>query len=48
MSVLGFLQQRAIDPEGSKLTMRTHFDPAVALMDKIDLKLALPASLPEK
>ena len=45
---LGFMQQRGIDPEGSKLTMRTHVDPSVGLVGKIDLELKLPAGFPEK
>jgi putative redox protein len=45
---LGFMQQRGIDPEGSKLTMRTHFDSEVGLIDKIDLELELPADFPDK
>ena len=45
---LGFMQQRGIDPEGSKITMRTHFDQAAGLINKIDLELVLPAEFPEK
>ena len=45
---LGFMQQRGIDPEGSKITMRMHHDPAAGLIDKIDLELELPADFPEK
>ena len=45
---LGFMQQRGIDPEGSRITMRTHFDQTVGLISKIDLELKLPASFPEK
>ena len=45
---LGFMQQRGIDTEGSKITMRTHFDQAASLMNKIDLELELPADFPEK
>ena len=45
---LGFMQQRGIDPEGSKLTMRTHFDPAVGLIDKIELEFKTPPGFPEK
>jgi ribosomal protein S12 methylthiotransferase accessory factor len=45
---LGFMQQRGIDPEGSKITMRQHFDPTVGLINKIDLELELPAGFPEK
>jgi putative redox protein len=45
---LGFMQQRGIDPEGLKLTMRTNFDPEVGLVDKIDLELELPAGFPDK
>jgi ribosomal protein S12 methylthiotransferase accessory factor len=45
---LGFMQQRGIDPEGSRITMRTHFDQAAGLINKIDLELQLPADFPEK
>jgi putative redox protein len=45
---LGFMQQRGIDPEGSKLTMRTHFNPALGLIDTIELELKTPPGFPEK
>ena len=45
---LGFMQQRGIDPEGSRITMRTHFDRSAGLISKIDLELKLPADFPEK
>jgi ribosomal protein S12 methylthiotransferase accessory factor len=45
---LGFMQQRGIDPEGSRITMRTHFDQSAGLISKIDLELKLPADFPEK
>jgi putative redox protein len=45
---LGFMQQRGIDPEGSRITMRTHFDADAGLIGKIDLELELPAGFPEK
>ena len=45
---LGFMQQRGLDPEGSKITLRTHFDPAAGLISKIDLELQLPAGFPDK
>ena len=45
---LGFMQQRGIDPEGSKLTMRTHFDPEAGLISKIDLELAASRRLPRE
>jgi putative redox protein len=45
---LGFMQQRGIDAEGSKITMRTHFDQSAGLISKIDLELELPAEFPEK
>ena len=45
---LGFMQQRGIDAESSKITMRTHFDQAAGLINKIDLELELPADFPEK
>ena len=45
---LGFMRQRGIDPQGSKITMRTHFDQSAGLISKIDLELKLPADFPEK
>ena len=45
---LGFMQQRGIDPEGSKLTMRTHYDPTIGLIDEIELELKTPPGLPDK
>jgi len=45
---LGFMQQRGIDPEGSRLAMRTHKDPERGLIGKIDLELTLPDGFPEK
>jgi uncharacterized OsmC-like protein len=45
---LGFMQQRGIDPEGSSIAMRSHFDPNVGLINRIDLELTLPAGFPEK
>ena len=45
---LGFMQQRGIDVKGSKITMRTHADPAAGLISKIDLELELPAGFHEK
>ena len=45
---LGFMQQRGIDPKGSKLTMRPQFDPQVGLITNIDLELELPAGFPAK
>jgi putative redox protein len=45
---LGFMHQRGIDPTGSKITMRSHFDPTVGLIGKVDLELELPEGFPEK
>ena len=45
---LGFMQQRGIDPEGSKLTMRTRYNPTIGLIDKIELELKTPPGFPEK
>ncbi len=45
---LGFMQQRGIDPAGSKLKMRTQYNPAVGLIDQIDLELQTPPGFPEK
>ncbi len=45
---LGFMQQRGIDPQGSGLTMRSHSDPDVGLITRIELELKLPAGFPEK
>jgi putative redox protein len=45
---LGFMQQRGIDPEGSKLTMRSHYNPTIGLIDKIELELKTPPGFPDK
>jgi putative redox protein len=45
---LGFMQQRGVDSAGSKLAMRTHFDPNVGLVDKIELELTTPPDFPDK
>ena len=45
---LGFMQQRDIDPEGSKLIMRTHYNPEIGLVDNIELELKTPPGFPEK
>lgn len=45
---LGFMQQRGIDPEGSSITMKSHFDPSIGLIGKIDIDLRLPADFPDK
>jgi ribosomal protein S12 methylthiotransferase accessory factor len=45
---LGFMQQRGIDPTGSKLTMRTRYNPAVGLIDRVELELTTPPGFPER
>jgi putative redox protein len=45
---LGFMQQRGIDPTGSKLTMRTYRNPAIGLIDRVELELKTPPDFPEK
>ena len=45
---LGFMQQRGIDPQGSKLTMRTHYDQTLGLVDRVELELKTPAGFPDK
>jgi putative redox protein len=45
---LNFMQQRSIDPEGSRLSMHTYYDSAAGLIDKIDLVMQLPAGFPDK
>jgi putative redox protein len=45
---LGFMQQRGLDASGSKLTMRTHFNPEIGLIDNIELELQTPPDFPEK
>jgi ribosomal protein S12 methylthiotransferase accessory factor len=45
---LGFMQQRGIDPAGSKLTMSTHFNQALGLIDQIELQLKTPPGFPDK
>jgi ribosomal protein S12 methylthiotransferase accessory factor len=45
---LGFMQQRGLDPAGSRLTLRTHRDAAAGLVSRIELELTLPAGFPAK
>ena len=45
---LGFMQQRGLDPSGSKLTMRPSFNPEIGLIESIDLELTMPPGFPEK
>jgi len=45
---LGFMQQRGIDPEGAKLTMRTSYNPQAGLIDHIELELQTPPDFPKK
>jgi ribosomal protein S12 methylthiotransferase accessory factor len=45
---LGFMQQRGIDPAGSKLIMRPQYNPAVGLIDHIELELTTPPGFPDK
>lgn len=45
---LGFMQQRNIDPEGSALTLRTHYNPAAGLVEKIEIELKTPPGFPDK
>ena len=45
---LGFMQQRGIDPAGSKLVMRPRYNPAIGLIDQIELELKTPPGFPEK
>ena len=45
---LGFMQQRGIDAEGSKLIMRTRYNTELGLIDEIDLELKTPPGFPEK
>jgi putative redox protein len=45
---LGFMQQRGIDPAGSKLIMRSRYNPELGLIDHIDLELTTPPGFPEK
>jgi ribosomal protein S12 methylthiotransferase accessory factor len=42
------MQQRGIDPEGSKLIMRSHYNPTIGLIDTIDLELKTPPGFPDK
>jgi ribosomal protein S12 methylthiotransferase accessory factor len=45
--VLGFMQQRRLSTEGTRIRMRTHHDPEKHLVAKIDLDIDLPADFPE-
>lgn len=46
---LSFMQQRGIDPEGSRLLLRTHADPEDSShIAQIDIMLQTPPGFPEK
>jgi putative redox protein len=45
---LGFMQQRGLDPSGSKLTMRPSFNAEIGLIDRVDLELTTPPDFPAK
>jgi uncharacterized OsmC-like protein len=45
---LGFMQQRGIDADDARLTMRTHVDRERGMIETIDLELTLPAGFPDK
>jgi putative redox protein len=45
---LGFMQQRGIDPAGSRLVMRTRYNPEVGLIDQVELELTTPPGFPDK
>ena len=45
---LSFMQQRGIDPEGSRLIMRTHRDEEAGMIKHIELELKTPPGFPDK
>jgi putative redox protein len=45
---LGFMQQRGIDATDSKIMMRTHYNPEIGLIDKVEIELQTPPGFPEK
>ena len=45
---LGFMQQRGIDTEGTRLVMDHEVDPATGLVCKIKLDLQLPPGFPDE
>ncbi len=45
---LGFMQQRGIDPEGSSITMRTHHNREIGMIDQIEIELTTPPGFPDK
>ena len=46
--VLGFCQQRGIDPKDIEIFQRMNFNHSTRLIDKIDIEIKLPESFPDK
>ncbi len=46
--VLGFCQQRGIDPAGIELVQQMTFDPQSRLLDEVKIEIRLPSTFPEK
>jgi putative redox protein len=46
--VLGFCHQRGLNAEGIKILQRMHTNPMTGMVDKIDLEIQLPPSIPAK
>jgi ribosomal protein S12 methylthiotransferase accessory factor len=46
--VLGFCQQRGLDPNGIRIVQRTRPNPSSGLIEQIDLEILLPPTFPEK
>lgn len=46
--VLGFMQQRGLDPAGTSLSMSLEHDPEAHLVSKVKMEIKLPADFPEK
>ncbi len=46
--VLGFCRQRGLDAEGIKILQRMHTNPMTGMVEKIELEIQLPPSIPAK
>ncbi len=46
--VLGFCQQRGLPTEGLRVIERVHSNPMSGMVEKVDLEIQVPASIPQK
>lgn len=46
--VLSFLKHRGLSAEGVKVIQRVHSNPATRMIDRVELDIVVPPSIPEK